>query len=194
MEPVGELPAFLLQLLRDAGLPVAIVAAVGTVIALLQFGKVLSDKNFEAEQGVVRTFAGSSRRVRAYALFVISHSVAVTGTLGVAVSLTASPVVMDFLGVEQAVVIQRVQAAVAAYFLVVDWWSFKMGDTLPIVTATLVGWLGGLLVLAYGAAQALMAESWSPLIPWVVLAFVWFKGFGWASSTGSGLARALQNP
>jgi hypothetical protein len=194
VEPAGELPAFLLQLLRDAGLPVAIVAAVGTVIALLQFGKVLSDNNFKAEQGVVRTFAGSSRRVRAYALFVISHSVAVASTLGVAISLTASPVVMDYLGVEQAAVIQRVQAAIAAYFLVVDWWSFKMGDTLPTVAATLVGWLGGLLVLAYGAAHALMAESWTPLIPWVVLAFVWFKGFGWASSTGSGLARALQNP
>lgn len=194
MEPTGELPALLLQLLRDAGLPIAIVAAVGTVIALLQFGKVLSDHNFQAEQGVVRTFAGSSRRVRAYALFIISHSVAVAATLGVALSLTASPEVTQFLGVEQAVVVQRVQAAIAAYFLVIDWWSFKIGDTLPIVAATLIGWLGGVLVLGYGAVQALTTESWSPLIPWVILAFVWFKGFGWASSTGSGLARALQNP
>lgn len=30
--------------------------------------------------------------------------------------------------------------------------------------------------------------------PRFVMAFFWFKGFGWASSTGSGLARALQNP
>lgn len=71
---------------------------------------------------MVRTFAGSSRRVRAYALFIISRSVAVAATLGVAISLVASSVVTEFLGVEQAVVIQRVQAAVA-------------GDTLPIVAA-----------------------------------------------------------
>lgn len=193
MDPSGDLSQLLLQLLRDAGLPVAIVAAIGTTIALLQFGKVLSDNNFKAEQGVVRAFAGSSRRVRAYALFVISHAVAVSVTLGVVSSLLASPAVTDFLGVEQAVVIHRVQAAVAAYFLVIDWWSLKMGDTLPIVAALFVGWLGGLLVLGYGASQALIAGSWQLLIPWCITAFVWFKGFGWASSTGSGLARAMQN-
>ena len=194
MEPIGQLPNLLLQLLKDAGLPIAIVAAVGTVIALLQFGKVLSDNNFKAEQGVVRTFAGSSRRVRAYALFVISHSVAVAATLGVASALTASPTVMQMLDTDHATVIFRVQAAIAAYFLIVDWWSFKMGDTLPIFVASLIGWLGGVLVLGYGAIQAMTAGSWSPLLPWVLLAFSWFKGFGWASSTGAGLARALQNP
>lgn len=152
MDPSGGISQLLLELLRDAGLPVAVVAAIGTAIALLQFGKVLSDNNFKTEQGVVRAFAGSSRRVRAYALFVISHSVAVAVTLGVAGSLLASPAVTDFLGVEQAVAIQRVQAAVAAYFLVIDWWSLKMGDTLPIVAALFVGWLGGLLVLGYGAS------------------------------------------
>lgn len=64
---------------------------------------------------------------------------------------------------------------------------------LPIVAALFVEWLGGLLVLGYGASQALIAGSWQLLIPWCVAAFVWFKGFGWASSTGSGLARAMQN-
>ena len=194
MEPNGEFSRLFVQLLRDAGLPVAVVAGVGTLIALFQFGKVLSDNNFKAEHGVVRAFAGSSRRVRAYALFIISHAVAVSVTLAVAISLTASPIATQFLGVEQAAVIQRVQAAIAAYFLVIDWWSFKMGDTLPIVAATLIGWVGGFLVLGYGALQALVAESWSPLIPWGILTFFWFKGFGWASSSGAGLARALQNP
>jgi hypothetical protein len=192
--PSGDFSQLLLQLLRDAGLPAAFVAAIATTIALLQFGKVLSDNNFKAEQGVVRTFAGSSRRVRAYGLFVISHAMAVAVTLGVTNLLLASPAVTEFLGVNQTVVVQRVQAAVAAYFLVIDWWSLKMGDTLPIVAASIVGWLGGLLIFVYGAVQAHVAGSWQVLIPWVVTAFVWFKGFGWASSTGSGLARAIQNP
>lgn len=194
MDPTGDLPRQLLQLLGAAGLPVAVVAVVGTLIALLQFGKVLSDSNFNAEQGVVRQFAGSSRRVRAYALFVTSHSVAVAATMAAATALTGSPEVIQFLGVEQAVFLQRVQAAIAAYFLVIDWWSLRMGDTLPIAAAMIVGWIGGLVILGYGAGQALLAESWSPLLPWFVMAFFWFKGFGWASSTGSGLARALQNP
>lgn len=52
----------------------------------------------------------------------------------------------------------------------------------------------GLLILGHGASQALVAGSWQLLIRWCVAAFVWFEGFGWSSSTGSGLARAIQNP
>ncbi|VXB05488.1 hypothetical protein [Aeromicrobium sp. 9AM] len=189
-----EISERLLDLLRDAGVPAAIVAVIGTAIAVYQFADRIETGVYASEQQAVALFARSSRRVRALGLFLASHVVATTTTIGVATEVLADPQVTTFLGVTSSEGLFRVQASITAYFLVIDWWAMKHGDVLPLAAGVAVGTLGGIGILIFGLRDAVTAENWQVMIPWLVVIFVWFRAFGWASSTGSGLARAIQNP
>lgn len=193
MEPSGEYAHELLSLLRDAGLPVAVVAAIGTAIALYQFTHGLNEAAFATQDRAIRMFASSSRRVRVYALFIISHTLATTTTIAVANRLLQDQDLTSAIGVDPSTFIFRLQAGLAAYFLVIDWWSLRQGDELPAVAAVLVGTAGVILTIGYGIREAVLEDSWQYVLPWVAVAYLWFRSFGWASSSGSALARAIQN-
>ena len=193
MEPTGQLSEELLTLLGDAGLPVVVVAMIGTAIALYQFTHGLNEAAFATQDRAMSMFASSSRRVRAYGLFVISHALATTTTIAVADQLFRDEEVVRALGIDPSQFTLQLQAGIAAYFLVIDWWSLRQGDELPAVMAVMVGLAGALLTVAYGVRQAVLEEAWQYVLPWFATAFLWFRSFGWASSSGSALARAIQN-
>lgn len=193
MEPSGELAERFLDLLRDAGLPLAVVAVFGTCIALYQFSRGLSEGAYASERRVFQGFARSPRRVRAYASFVISHGIATTATIGLVTQVLANPTVAASVGTESSRVLWQVQAGVAAYFLAIDWWAFNYGDMLPSVAAVAVGAGGALLFLGVGAYEASNQGSWGVFLAWAAAIFVWFSALGWASSSGSDLARTVQN-
>lgn len=192
MDPSGDLAATFLDLLREAGLPVVVVTAIGTAIALWQLVAGLNEAAYARESHALKLFASSSRRLRAYGLFVISHVVATVVTVGLAVRLMGDPSIADWVGVDTGTVTWRVGAGIVAYFLVVDWWSLRHGDVLPLALAVIVGTFGGLVLLFYGGHEAVEAQSWAVFGGWFAAVFGWFTALGWASSTGAGLARAIQ--
>lgn len=193
MEPKGELAQHLLSLLSDAGLPVLVVATLGTVIAVIQFATSLDESAFASQDRLTQAFASSSRRVRAYALFVISHALATASTLAIANQLLRDATVVQFLGREPGQIIFQLQAGIAAYFLVVDWWSLRKGDQFPAFAAIMAGLAGVGALLAYGIQEVSASDSWAPAVVCVTTAFLWYRLVGWASSSGSDLARAIQN-
>lgn len=188
MVPDGNLAALFLELLKAAGLPVAAVVVIGTAIALYQFASNLNDQAIAVQEGVLNVFASSSRRVRAYAMFVVSHVTATAITVWVVVLILNDPVVSTHFTVSTRAVL----AGIAAYFVIIDWWSLRHGDALPHHLAVIVGLLGSLVVLGYGVYKSVEGESWRLLLAWCAVAFFWCWAVGWASSTGSGLARAIQ--
>lgn len=193
MEPAGQYAEILLALLREAAVPVVVVTFIGTAIALYQFFRGLGDAAAATQDSAVQLFASSGRRVRAYGLFIVSHALATTTTVGVAHQLLQDEGLVSKLAVDPSRALASVTAGLAAYFLIVDWWSLRQGDTLPAVAALSIGLVGVAVTMTFGAYQALQSKNWFALLPWTATAFLWFKSFGWASSTGSALARAIQN-
>ncbi|MER7449389.1 hypothetical protein ABTW96_03780 [Nocardia beijingensis] len=192
MVPEGNLAAIFLDLLRAAGLPAAVVFFVGTVMALYQFAANLNEQAHGAEQSIVNAFASSSRRVRAYGLFVISHIVAIAVMTSVIAYTLNDPALSSHVALSTGSMLIKAQAGIAAYFLLIDWWSLRHGDALPHHLGAIVGLIGGLIVLSYGVFKAMEDGAWLALLLWFTVAFSWFRVIGWASSTGSGLARAMQ--
>ena len=193
IEPSGTLPQLLLDLLRTAGLPVVVVTAIGTAIAVAQWLTSIDNSGHAVEARSMATFRRAPRRVRAYALFVISHAVAVTLTIGLLMRLFADPAVIRALGTSEPDAMLKPTAVVALYFLVVDWWSLRQGDEVPAALASIVGVLGGAALLFYGAYVSAQTGDWAPMIAWFIGVAVWFRALTWATNRGSALARAIQS-
>jgi hypothetical protein len=68
--------------------------------------------------------------------------------------------------------------------------SSRHGDVLPHHLGAIVGLAGS--IVFYGVFKAVEGEAWQALLLWCTVAFIWFRAIGWASSTGSGLAHAMQ--
>lgn len=183
-----------LDLLVAAGVPAAIVAVLATILAVVQFAIRLEAQAYSAEMGMITLFSRSSRRVRAAGIFSISHSAATAATVVLAHQILADHKVNEALGGETAPTLLKVQAGAAAFFLLTGWWSFKFGDGLPHLLGGLLTYMLSAGVLAFGAYQAVDAEDWSKFVPWLIGVYVWYRSVGWAITSESGLARAIQNP
>lgn len=188
MAPEGHLPTLFLELLRVSGVPTAVVVVVGTLMALYQFASNLDGHATAIQGSVLSAFASSSRRVRAYAMYVFSHLTATALTVVVVLVIANDPRIAGLFTVSTFSIL----AAIAAYFMAIDWWSFRHGDTLPNHVAAFVALFGGFVIIAYGLFNAIVSDDWGRLAMWVAIAFFWSWAIGWASSTGSGLARAIQ--
>lgn len=193
MSPDDVLIEIFLDLLREALVPSAIVAAVGTMIALYQFAKSQADMASQVENFVVQTFSSSSRRMRSLAVMIIAQAAALTATLvltGVALRDTE---IAGLIGSDKAAITSAVQAGGVAFFIAVDWWSLRKGDELPAaVTFWLVGSIASSCSIGYAIYLAVPAGTWLAALPPLVIGYLWFKLVDWAVSSGSSLARAYQ--
>ncbi|WP_435748802.1 hypothetical protein [Microbacterium sp. PMB16] len=165
---------------------------IGTAIALYQFWRTQDDSAVETELGVVRAFARAPRRVRALVIALVSRAIAVPATIALIGAIAADPVFDGIFTTGRAPFIMSVQAGTAAFFLVVDWWSFRQGDEFPRMGTFFVG--GTILAgaLGYALYRGVSEASWPAGLIWTGVAIAWFKSVDWAVDSSAGLARAVQ--
>lgn len=192
IEPAGSIAQILIDLLVAMGLPAAVVVTIGTGIAVAQWVAQLDDAGHAVEARAMATFRGSPRVVRAYALFVASHVIAASLSVGLLVQLFRNPLIVSMIGASVNDVLLKANAGVVLYFLIVDWWSLHRGDEVPAFLAAGVGFVGLNSFLIPVLRTSVITGDWGPLLPWFVVTAVWFRSLTWATYRASALARALQ--
>ena len=192
IEPEGPTAQTLLDLLATIGLQGSVIVAIGTAIALFQWFRQVDESGHLIEANAAMMLRGQPRLVRAYALFALSHTIATGLSISLLTQLLRSPPSLYVINISANDTRIKVSAGVAAYFLIVDWWSLHRGDTLPTFLAAAAGIAGGSLLLTTVVRSSALTGNWWSMVPWLLAAVVWFRSLTWATYRASALARALQ--
>lgn len=192
IEPEGPTAQTLLDLLATMGLQGSVIVAIGTAIALFQWFREVDESGHLIEANAMTMLRGQPRLVRAYALFALSHTIATGLSISLLTQLLRSPPILYAINISANDTRIKVSAGVAAYFLIVDWWSLHRGDTLPTFLAAVAGIAGGSLLLTTVIRSSALTSNWWSMVPWLLAAVVWFRSLTWATYRASALARALQ--
>lgn len=192
IEPEGPTAQTLLDLLATMGLQGSVIVAIGTAIALFQWFREVDESGHLIEANAMTMLRGQPRLVRAYALFALSHTIATGLSISLLTQLLRSPPIIYAINISANDTRIKVSAGVAAYFLIVDWWSLHRGDTLPTFLAAAAGIAGGSLLLTTVIRSSALTSNWWSMVPWLLAAVVWFRSLTWATYRASALARALQ--
>jgi hypothetical protein len=192
IEPEGPTAQTLLDLLATMGLQGSVIVAIGTAIALFQWFREVDESGHLIEANAMTMLRGQPRLVRAYALFALSHTIATGLSISLLTQLLRSPPILYAINISANDTRIKVSAGVAAYFLIVDWWSLHRGDTLPTFLAAAAGIAGGSLLLTTVIRSSALTSNWWSMVPWLLAAVVWFRSLTWATYRASALARALQ--
>ena len=192
IEPEGPIAQTLLDLLATIGLQGSMIVAIGTAIALFQWFRQVDESGHLIEASAITMLRGQPRLVRAYILFALSHTIATGLSISLLTQLLRSPPILYVINISANDTRIKVSAGVAAYFLIVDWWSLHRGDTLPTFLAAAAGIAGGSLLLTTVVRSSALAGNWWSMVPWLLATVAWFRSLTWATYRASALARALQ--
>lgn len=196
IEPEGPTAQTLLDLLATIGVQGSVIVAIGTAIALFQWFRQVDESGHLVEANAMRMLRGQPRLVRAYVLFVLSHTIATGLSISLLTSLLTqllrNPPILYVINISANDTQIKVSAGVAAYFLIVDWWSLHQGDTLPTFLAAAAGIAGGSLFITTVVRSSALTGNWWSMVPWLLATVVWFRSLTWATYRASALARALQ--